>query len=77
MLQPAFLTKLLALGISFSTVLRAVLVAELLILGISPLTSFVLALRVVLVAELVAELAISGILSSICFILALHTSFLS
>ena len=71
------MTKLLALGISFSTVLRVVLVAELLILAISPLTSFVLALRVVLVAELVAELAISGILSSVCFILALHTSFLS
>ena len=69
--------KLLALGISFSTVLRAVLVAELLILAISSLTSFVLALRVVLVAQLVAELAISGILSSVCFILALHTSFLS
>ena len=42
-------------------------------LGISPLTSFILALRVVLVAMLV----ISGILSSIFLILALYTSFLT
>ena len=68
-----FLTKLLTLGILFSTALRAVLVAKLVILGISPLTSFILALRVVLVAKLV----ISGILSSIFFILALYTSFLT
>ena len=66
------MTKLLTLGILFSTALRAVLVAKLVILGISPLTSFILALRVVLVAKLV----ISGILSSIFFILALYTSFL-
>ena len=44
----------------------------LVILGISPLTSIILALRVVLVATLV----ISGILSLIPFILALYTSFL-
>ena len=44
----------------------------LVILGISPLTSIILALRVVLLAMLV----ISGILSSIPFILALYTSFL-
>ena len=69
----SFLTKLLILGILFSTALRAVLVAKLVILGISPLTSFILALRVVLVAKLV----ISGILSSIFFILALYTSFLT
>ena len=67
------MTKLLTLGILFSTALRAVLVAKLVILGISPLTSFILALRVVLVAKLV----ISGILSSIFFILALYTSFLA
>ena len=56
-----FLTKLLTLGILFSTALRAVLVARLVILGISPLTSFTLALRVVLIAMII----ILGILSSI------------
>ena len=67
------MTKLLTLGILFSTAVRALVVAKLVILGISPLTSFILALRVVLVAKLV----ISGILSSIFFILALYTSFLT
>ena len=43
------------------------------ILGISPLTSFILTLTVVLVAKLV----ISGILSPIFFILALYTSILT
>ena len=52
--------------------LRAVVVVELELLGISPLTSFILAGRVVLVAKLV----ISGILSLIFFILTLYTSFL-
>ena len=52
-LQLVFLTKLLTLGILFSTAVRAVVVAKLLILDISPLTSFVLALRVALVAKLV------------------------
>ena len=47
-------------------------VAKLVIISISPLTSFILALGIVLVAKLV----ISGILSSIFFILALHKSFL-
>ena len=56
----SFLTKLLTLGILFSTALRVVL-ARLVVLGISPLTSFILALRVVLIAELV----ISGLLSLI------------
>ena len=51
------------LGTLFSTSLRAVLVATLVIWGISPLTSFGLALRVVLVAKLV----ISVIWSSIFF----------
>ena len=66
------LTKLLTLGILFSTAVRAVVVvAKLVILGIFLLNSFILALRVVLVATLV----ISGILSSIFLVLALHTSF--
>ena len=42
-------------------------------LGILPLTSFILALR----EPLVAMLVISGILSSIFFILVLHASFLT
>ena len=46
----SFLTKLLTLGILFSTVVRAIVVAKLVVLGISPLTSFILALREVLVA---------------------------
>ena len=61
------MTKLQTLRILFSTALKAVLVGKLVILGISPSTSFTLALRVVLVANLV----MSGILSSISFILAL------
>ena len=59
----SFLTKLLKLGTSFSTTLTTVLVAKLVILGISHLTSSILALRVVLVGKLV----ISRILSSIFF----------
>ena len=51
--------------------LRAAVGAKLVMLGISPLTWFTLALRVVLVAKLV----ISGILSSILLILALYTHF--
>ena len=54
-------------------VVTAVVVAKLLILGISLLTSFILALRVVLVAKLV----ISSTLSSIFLILTLYTSFLT
>ena len=46
------ISKLLILGILLSS-FSAVLVARLVILGISPLTSFMLALRVVLVAKLV------------------------
>ena len=57
----SFFTKLLTLGILFSTALRAVLVARLVILGISPLTLFILALRAVLIAMII----ILGILSSI------------
>ena len=48
-----FGTKLLILGVLFSTVVRAAFVAKLLILGISPLTSFILVLREALVATLV------------------------
>ena len=59
-----FLTKLLTLGILFSTAVRAVVVPKLVMLGISTLTSYTLALSVVLVAKLV----ISGILSSIFLI---------
>ena len=68
-----FLAKLLKLDILFSTAVRALVVAKLVILEISPLTSFILVLREALVAKLV----ISGILSSIFFILALYTSFLT
>ena len=68
-----FLTKLRILDILFLLVVRAAVVAKLVILGISPVTSFILALR----EELVAKLVISGILSSIFLILALYTSFLT
>ena len=64
---------LLTSVILFSTAVRAVVVAKLLILGILALTSFILALRVVLVAKLV----ISGIASSIFFILVLYSVFLA
>ena len=64
---------MLTSGILFSTAARAVLVAKLVILGISALTSFILVLRIVLVAKLV----ISGILSSIFLILALYSVFLT
>ena len=66
------MTRSLILGISFSTVERAAAVAKLVILRISPLTSFILALREALVAKLV----MLGILSSIFLMLALYTSFL-
>ena len=61
-----FLAKLLTLVILFSTTVKAVVVVvvNLVILGISFLTSFVLTFRIVLVANLV----ISGILSSIFLI---------
>ena len=62
------MTRLLTLGTLFSTVVRAAVVANLVILGLSPLTSFILALRVVLVDKLV----ISGILSTIFFTLGLY-----
>ena len=67
------LTKLPTLGILFSTAVKGVVVAKLVILGILFLTSFILALRVVLVAKLV----IPGTLSPIFSILASYTSFLT
>ena len=47
-----FLTKLLTLGILFSISVRTVVVAKLVILDISPLTSFILALTGTLVVKL-------------------------
>ena len=67
----SFFTKSITSGILFSTAVRAVLVAELVILSVSPLTSFIPALKEALVAKLV----ISGILSSISLILVLYTFF--
>ena len=87
------MTKSLKLGILVSTELKAAIVARLVIPGISPLTSFILALRVakliilgisfltsftlVLRVVLEAKLVISGISSSLPLILALYTSFLA
>ena len=53
MLESAFLTKLLTLGIPFSTAVRAVVLAKLVILGVLPLTSFMLALRATFIDKLV------------------------
>ena len=61
LLKSGVVIYLLWSGILFSTAVRAVVIAKLVILSISFLTSFILALRVVLVAKSV----ISGILSSI------------
>ena len=69
------MTKSLTLSILFSTAVRAAVVAMLVILAISPLTSFILALRVVLVAKLV--ISVPNIFSSVFFILALYQSFLT
>ena len=63
-----FLTKSLTLGILFSTAVRAAVIAKIVILGISHLTSFILALR----EELVAKLVILGTSFVISFILALR-----
>ena len=51
------MTKLLTLSILFSTAVRGVVVAKLVILGISPITSFISILR----AEVVTKLVILGI----------------
>ena len=60
-------------GFLFSTAVREAVVSKLVIIGISFLTSFILALRVVSVAKLV----ISHFLFLIFLILALYTSFLT
>ena len=67
----SFLNRLLTSDILFSRAVRSVVVAKLVVPGISPSTTFTLALSVVLVTKLV----ISGILSSVFLIFALHTSF--
>ena len=54
----SFFTKLPRLSILFSAAIRAVVVAKLVILSISPLTSLILALK----EELVAKLVILAIL---------------
>ena len=59
--------------ISFILALREVLVAKLVISGISPLTSFILALREALLAELVT----SDFLFPTVLILASYTFFLT
>ena len=46
----SFFYKLLTLGILFLTAVRAAVVAKLVILGVSFLTSFILVLRVLLMA---------------------------
>ena len=53
----SFLTELLTLGILFLTTVRVVVLDKLVMLGILPLTSFILAFR----AEVVAKLVILGI----------------
>ena len=52
-LHSVFLTKLLTLGILFSTAVRARVVAKLVILGISLLNLFILALKEALIAKLI------------------------
>ena len=73
LLNSGVVIYLLWWGIIFSTAVRAIIVAKLVILRISFLTSFILALGIVLMSKLV----ISGILSSISLTLALHSSFLT
>ena len=53
-----FSTKLLTLGILYSTAVRAIVLAKLVLFGVLPLISFILALKEALVTKLV----ISGIL---------------
>ena len=61
----SFLTKLLTIGIIVT--LRAALVVKLVILGISPLTSFILALRVALVAKFVMILILCSVFLTTSF----------
>ena len=65
----SFLTKLLTLGILFSTAVGAVVVTKIVILGILFLTLCILALRAVVV---VAKLVILGISPLTSIILALR-----
>ena len=62
------MTKLQIPGILFSTAVRALVVAKLVILSISPLIQFILALR----AAVVAKLVVLGISPLTSFILALR-----
>ena len=73
MLESAFLTKLPTLGVLFSRTIRGIVLTKLVLLGISPLTPFILPLRIVLLAKL----NIWDILPSIFFILAFCASFLT
>ena len=73
---------MLTLVILFSTVIRAVVVAKLLILVISDLTLFILMLRIVLVAKLVLSDILSSMfltfaLYSVCLINSFFTTLLS
>ena len=70
-----FLTKLVTLGILFSTTVRTALVVKLLILDILFLNSYILAFRVVVAVVVATNLIKSDILSLIFLILALYTSF--
>ena len=70
-LSLVFLTKLLTLGTLFSTAVKVIIVARLLILGTLSVNSSFLELR----SAVVAKLTISGILSSI--LLILYSSFLT
>ena len=65
------MTKLLTLGILFSTEVRAIVVAKLVMLDVLFLISFILALRAVVVAKLVAM----GISPLTSFILTLRVVF--
>ena len=66
----SFLTKLLILSISLSTVVREVVVAKLVILGILPLNLLISVLR----AEVLAKLVILGISPLTSFNLALRVA---
>ena len=61
----SFLTKLLTIGVIVA--LRAAVVVKLIILGISPLTSFILALKVALVAKFVMILILCSVFLTTSF----------
>ena len=56
-----FLTKLITLSVSFSAVVRAVVVVKIVMLGILFLTAIISALRTVLVAKLVISVILPSI----------------